>query len=692
LAGTRKLTVEILGDAKGLSKELGDATTKLGSFGVSAAKVGAVGAAAFATLAVGVGSALYKIGESFDSAYDTIRVGTGETGKVLDMLKDDFRKVVSDVPTDFAKASTAISELHRRTGETGPTFQKLTEQMLELSRLTGTDLTKNIEATQDAFAAWGVEVKNQPKLLDELFVAGQRTGQSVESIAASIAKAQPQLKAIGLSFEDSAALAATLGQAGSALDDVMPALSKSLAKAAKDGKPAAKVFAETFAAIKNAPSDTAAAGKALDVFGAKAGPKLATMIRAGKLEYQDLLKQMQSGSDTILGAGKDTQDFGEKWQLIKNRVLVALEPVAMKVFDGVGKAMDRLGPVVARFSAWFSKELPVAVAYLQPRIQAFAALVSRNVPPVLERLRVVAVATFGWLRDNVPPVLDKIASFIRDKVIPAVKAFAGWINDNLVPALGKLWASFEENILPALAKVGSFIQTKVLPVLADIGEFIATKVLPVVGRLVTFIIGDLIPAFFEVVGWIADKVLPVLDNIASFIRDKVIPAVGDFAKAVGDIATTLAGWVVDVWRFGGQVLDFFRELPGKIGGFFLGLADTILAPFKAAFNAIADVWNNTVGSLSFTVPSWVPGLSGKGWDVPDIPKFDSGGTFRAPTAGGAGLALLRDGERVSVPRSSAGGAVIHLELGGSRFGTVVLSEVELAAARQGGMRVRALIA
>jgi calcineurin-like phosphoesterase len=44
---------------------------------------------------------------------------------------------------------------------------------------------------------------------------------------------------------------------------------------------------DPFAAIRNAPSDTAAAGEAVKAFGAK-GAKMAQLIREGKLSYDDL--------------------------------------------------------------------------------------------------------------------------------------------------------------------------------------------------------------------------------------------------------------------------------------------------------------------------------------------------------------------------------------------------------------------
>ncbi len=65
-------------------------------------------------------------------------------------------------------------------------------------------------------------------------------------------------------------------------------------------------------------------------------------------------------------------------------------------------------------------------------------------------------------------------------------------------------------------------------------------------------------------------------------------------------------------------------MPGKIGGAVKGIGDVIQSPFKAAFNAIAKMWNNSVGKLSFKAPSWVPGIGGKGWDMPNLPYLAKG--------------------------------------------------------------------
>ena len=58
---------------------------------------------------------------------------------------------------------------------------------------------------------------------------------------------------------------------------------------------------------------------------------------------------------------------------------------------------------------------------------------------------------------------------------------------------------------------------------------------------------------------------------------------------------------------------------------------TMLTVFKTVFNGIASAWNNTVGKISFEIPKWVPGLGGKGFDMPNIPMLANGGIVTGPT-------------------------------------------------------------
>ncbi|CAB4181121.1 hypothetical protein UFOVP1060_17 [uncultured Caudovirales phage] len=108
--------------------------------------------------------------------------------------------------------------------------------------------------------------------------------------------------------------------------------------------------------------------------------------------------------------------------------------------------------------------------------------------------------------------------------------------------------------------------------------------------------------------------------------------------------------------------------------------------FKMLFNGIAKMWNNTVGKLSFEFPSWVIGLGGKGFSVPNIPYLADGGIVTGPT-----LAMIGErGPEAVIPLSGRGGGMgnytinITGGLGSSaEIGTAVVNAIR-AFNRQNG--------
>src|SRR5690625_7712600 len=94
-----------------------------------------IGVAAIAAGAVAAGTALYKIGETFDEVRDTIRAGTGATGKDLDDLVDSAKAVCSVVPAEVEDIGTAVGVGNTRFGFTGSALEKFSAQMLEVGRV-----------------------------------------------------------------------------------------------------------------------------------------------------------------------------------------------------------------------------------------------------------------------------------------------------------------------------------------------------------------------------------------------------------------------------------------------------------------------------------------------------------------------------------------------------------------------------
>lgn len=150
----------------------------------------------------------------------------------------------------------------------------------------------------------------------------------------------------------------------------------------------------------------------------------------------------------------------------------------------------------------------------------------------------------------------------------------------------------------------------------------------------------------------------------------IIVAIAALVAIIVLIATKTT-WFQDIWRvvWGGiksaavAVWDWLKTLPEKIGGVFETVGKAIAAPFRWAFNFVADAWNNTIGKLSWSVPSWVPFIGGNTISVPKLNKFHAGGVV--PGAPGTEMmAILQAGERVVPNGGSAGGTTVIVNVDG----------------------------
>lgn len=144
-------------------------------------------------------------------------------------------------------------------------------------------------------------------------------------------------------------------------------------------------------------------------------------------------------------------------------------------------------------------------------------------------------------------------------------------------------------------------------------------------------------------------------------RNIVHAAMDGVKKAVG----SMVDFTVDAVKGAAKVL-------GKV-------ADIITTPYQLAFKAIAWAWNNTVGRLSFSIPSWVPGLGGKGFDVPDIPTFHTGGVV---PGSGDQLIMAKGGESIFTREQMArgggpGGVTVVIATGASDLDELIRKRVRV---------------
>jgi len=647
VARNNEVKILITGDTKKLGTALAGADAQLGGFQGKvqgwAGKLGVAAAAAGVAIGAGVGLAavgLFKLGENFDSAYDKIRVGTGATGQALKGLEGDFKQVLKDVPTDFEGASTAIADLNTRLGLTGEPLQELSGQFINLSRITGTEVASNIDNITRVFGDWGISVDQQAESMDKLYRASQASGIGLEELSTSVVQFGAPLRNLGFTFDDSLALLAQFNKTGVNTQTVFAGLKAGVGKLAKSGEDIPTTFRRIVSEITALGPGSEATGKAIELFGQRAGPDLADAIAGGKFEIDGLLDSITNGGDTINQAALDTEDFAEKWQRFKNRVLVGLEPLAMKVFDGVGAAMDKLGPVVERVAAWVQGQ---AV----PALKDFGETAARVVVPAFQKVA-------GFVTGTLLPGLVKLGSWLSDKRelligvgaaigVGLVAAFVSWATAAAsaaaatiaatwpILAIGaaiaglvagvvwayKNWEPFR-NVVDA---VGRVLRDTVWPAVQRVGKLLAGAFLTAAKAVGGFITKTLWPALQRVGSVVASVVVPALQRLGQFITGTVIPAHEQMFAAIrmvaswlsdtfGPVVSEVGGLIAAVWqRVSTDTVAAWNIITGAVRTAWsvvsavISAAWTVIGPLvRNGLAAISAVWSAAWSAISAVVP------------------------------------------------------------------------------------------
>jgi hypothetical protein len=175
----------------------------------------------------------------------------------------------------------------------------------------------------------------------------------------------------------------------------------------------------------------------------------------------------------------------------------------------------------------------------------------------------------------------------------------------------------------------------VLPVLSSLANFAAensTAFLAVAGVIGT--LAGIILAYNAYLKLQAAYTIAATVATAAF---NLVMSLNPISLVVIAIVALIAGLVLAYKKFEGfrnivdSVFSVVQTVVSVSIGVIKGYFETLYGFYKGIFNGIASLWNNTIGKLSFKVPSWVPGLGGKGFDVPNIPMLADGGIVTSAT-------------------------------------------------------------
>lgn len=532
------------GAAAATQAQLGGAFAGFGGKAKAAGLVIGTGLAA----GVAVGAAgLLKAGNTITGAFDTIRLGTGATGDALEGLKASFREVAKDVPSDLGDVGTAIADLNTRTGQTGDDLESLSVQMLNLARIADEDLGQTIEAQTRLFGDWGVSIDDQEATLDRLWKTSQATGIGVNDLSRKLVQFGAPLRQLGFGLEESAALLGAFEREGVNAELVMGSLRIALGKMAREGEPAEETLARVTEQIADAGSASEANALALELFGARAGPDMAAAIREGRFEVDELLSSIDASPETVNGAATDVERFGEKFARLRNRVTLAVEPLAVGMVEALEDLIDAVGPVISDFG--------------------------EKLPGALDRIG-----------ETIGPVIDGIRQVVGILFEGDFKGGPFSEDSEIVDALFNLRELFEDKVLPVVEQFFDFLSKNAEPILKGIAATLAILFAPLLtlGAL-------LVAAYFRFEGF-----RNVVDAVVRFLVNEVAPKIAQFAGYLAEQFGNLVGWVQEHWgaieEAIGHVVNVIRfqieTFVDVISFIWENFGETIMSVLRGAFENV----------------------------------------------------------------------------------------------------------
>ena len=344
-----------------------------------------------------------------------------------------------------------------------------------------------------------------------------------------------------------------------------------------------------------------------------------------------------------------------------------------KIGGVVGKGFGKLttmiaplqklgGAILGPFGGIAGKILPVVgvIGLIIAAVQIFRDHLDDIRAGVEKVFGPAGVAVF----DNIVGVITNIGNTIKgifsDGNLASAREFINGIFGEQGVAVFDTFVSIMQTVGGVIGQFISFIDTSVKPIIEELFAFIVTTVLPQIAQ--TFVewgptITGVIQSIWEIFQTVATAVMGIIQALMPTIQSLIGTYLEAIRSVIGGVLTAIQG-LLNV--FAGIFTGDWSRVWEGVKGIFSGVWEAIKGIAKGAMNGIIDIINGLIGGLNkLKIPDWVPGVGGKGINIPLIPKFAKG-TPRTPDtfiAGEKGAELITNARNRTVFKAAETGQI-----------------------------------
>lgn len=575
--------------------------------------------------------------KEFDDGRDAVIKATGATGEAAKELQSSYSEVAKSVVGDFGDIGSALGEVNTRFGYTGKELEDATTKFMKFAHITGTDATAAVQLVSRAMGDAGIDSSEYASVLDELAVAAQASGISVDKLTEYLTKYGAPMRALGFETKEAIAIFSQWEKAGVNTEIAFSGMRNAISKWSADGKDARIEFRKTLDEIASAPDIASATTKAIEVFGKKAGPDLADAIQGGRFEYSQFLDLIEGSEGAVENTFNQTQDASDKvalaFQGMRATIGETVDQVVQKYGPDIEKAIGAITPVIQSVIQWLGEKIPPAI---------------EKVKGVFDTIAPVVRSVFGWILDNKDAIIAALAgigaAMVAWKLSTVVSGVIGLVKAIKMMGAAAAFAAAKQWLLNT-----ALMANPIGLVVAAIAGLVAAFVVlwKRSEKFRNFWLGlwenikKVFSGFVEAWGNGIDTIKVALASVGKFFSDtwqKLKSGAKDAWEGIKSVFGAVADWFGDKFREAWERVKAVFAVGGKI---FDGIKDGIVNAFKTVVNAIIRGLNKVI-SIPFnainatldkirevSIAGYQPFKNlVKRFDVPQIPELAQGGVLR----------------------------------------------------------------